>query len=148
MTYELDSTDNRIIAELRRNARISLSDLATIVGLSRVTVRARMARLETQGAIMGYSVVLADDIRQHPVRGFMMLAIEGRGAERISRFLRGVPAVQAVHSTNGKWDMIVELGTETLQDLDRVLATIRKVVGVMASETSLLLSTQMTRRVS
>jgi DNA-binding Lrp family transcriptional regulator len=142
----MDKTDTRIIAELRRNARASLSDLAAIVGLSRVTVRTRLSRLEASGAIIGYSVVLADDIRPHPIRGLMMLGIEGKGTDRISRALKGLPAVQAIHSTNGKWDLILELGTETLQDLDRVLATIRKLDGVATSETSLLLSTQMTTR--
>lgn len=142
----MDSTDARIVAELRRNARVSLSDLATLVGLSRVTVRARLARLQAEGEIVGFTVVLAEDLREHPVRGLMMLGIEGRGAERISRVLRGLAAVQAIHSTNGKWDLIVEIGTETLEDLDRVLTTIRKLDGVATSETSLLLSTQMTAR--
>ncbi len=51
-------------------------------------------------------------------------------------------AVQAVHSTNGKWDLIAELGTETLADLDEALAQIRRLDGVTISETSLLLATK------
>lgn len=142
----MDKTDSKIIAELRRNARVSLSDLAQIAGLSRVTVRNRIARLQEEGVIIGFSVVLAADIEEHPVRGLMMLGIEGRGTDRISRSLSGLSAVQAIHSTNGKWDLIVELGTGTLQALDEVLAKIRKLDGVATSETSLLLSTQMTTR--
>lgn len=49
--------------------------------------------------------------------------------------------VRAVQSTNGRWDLIVELGTETLEGLDRALARIRMLDGVTTSETSLLLST-------
>jgi DNA-binding Lrp family transcriptional regulator len=49
--------------------------------------------------------------------------------------------VRAVHSTNGRWDLIVDLGTETLEELDRALARIRSLDGVTTSETSLLLST-------
>ena len=142
----MDTNDTKIVAELRRNARISLSALASQVGLSRVTVRSRMSRLQAEGDIIGYTVILADDIREHPVRGLMMLGIEGKGTDRISRALRGITAVQALHSTNGKWDLIVEFGTESLSDLDKVLAKIRKLDGVATSETNLLLATQMTTK--
>ena len=50
--------------------------------------------------------------------------------------------LRAVHSTNGRWDLIVEIGTATLADFDRVLDRIRRLDGVMSSETSLLLSTR------
>jgi len=50
-------------------------------------------------------------------------------------------AVRAMHTTNGRWDVIVEIGTDTLEALDRVLAQIRKFDGIASSETSLLLNT-------
>ena len=142
----MDSADIQIVAELRRNARISLSELSQIVGLSRVTVRARIARLQEQGIIVGFSVVLSQDIEEQQIRSLMMLAIEGRGADRIARTLRGMAAVRAIHSTNGKWDLIVELGTQTLPALDAVLVHIRQLDGVSISETNLLLSTQLPSR--
>jgi len=51
-----------------------------------------------------------------------------------------------VHSTNGRWDLIVEIGTESLDALDGVLAQIRRFDGVVKSETNLLLSTKRTSR--
>lgn len=142
----MDDLDQRIIAELRRNARLSLSDLAAIVGVTRVTVRNRLQRLERDGVIVGYSVVLAEDVRDLPVRGLMLLGIQGQGTDRVLRALNGMTAVQAIHTTNGRWDLIVELGTETLEELDGVLARIRRLQGVMTSETNLLLATRMTAR--
>lgn len=142
----MDSQDMAIISELRRNARASISDLATIVGLSRATVRNRLDRLQTEGTIIGFTAILADDLREHPVRGLMMLGIEGRGTDRIVRTIGGLSDVKAVHSTNGKWDLIVEVGTQTLEDLDTVLAKVRRIDGVMSSETNLLLATHMTTR--
>lgn len=56
--------------------------------------------------------------------------------------LTGLPAVMAVHSTNGKWDLIVEMATQSLSELDEVLRRIRNIEGVMTSETNLLLSTR------
>lgn len=138
----MDKTDEKLIAALRRDARASLSDLALQLDLSRTTVRARIERLTQRGDILGFTVVLKGDALRDPVRGLMMIGIEGRGASRIIRQLQGMTEVRAIHSTNGRWDLIVELGTETLEELDRALGKIRTYDGVQTSETSLLLSTK------
>ncbi|MGJ8617122.1 MAG: Lrp/AsnC family transcriptional regulator [Sulfitobacter sp.] len=138
----MDETDNRLIAALRHDARAALSDLALTLNLSRATVRARILRLKERGEIVGFTVVTRSDVMRDPVRGMMMIGIEGRGAERITRQLNSMPELRAVHSTNGRWDVIVEIGTKTLEDFDAVLAQIRRLDGVVASETSLLLKTR------
>lgn len=138
----MDETDLRLIAELRRDGRAALSDLAERLDLSRATVRARMERLAARGEIAGFTVVTRADVTEAPVRALMMIGIEGRGGERIMARLAGFPAVMAVHSTNGKWDLIVELSTQTLLELDDVIHRIRSIEGVMTSETNLLLSTR------
>ncbi len=138
----MDERDQELIAALRRNGRASLSELSQSVGLSRTAVRARIARLQEAGEILGFTVVLANDMRDAPVRGLMMLEIEGQGSNRIRRKLLGQSEVRAVHATNGRWDMIAELGADDLEALDEVLARIRCIPGVIRSETSLLLSTR------
>ena len=142
----MDDLDHRLIAALRHNARESLSSLSEVLGVSRTTVRSRIERLQRQGDIIGFSVVLKGDIARDAVRGLMMIGIEGRGADRIVRQLTGMSDVRAVHATNGRWDLIVELGTATLEDLDRALNRIRQIEGVSTSETSLLLSTRRSGR--
>ncbi len=138
----MDDTDLRLIAELRRDGRAALSELAERLGLSRATVRARMERLAERGEIAGFTVVTRADVSAAPVRGLILIGIEGRGAERIMARLQGMPTVQAVHSTNGRWDLIAELGTQTLQELDETIMRIRNLEGVTTSETNLLLSTR------
>lgn len=138
----MDDTDIALVSALRHDARASLSDLAARLGVSRTTVRTRIERLRRAGEIVGFSVVLKGDAARDPVRGLMMLGIEGRGTERIFRQLSGLSAVRALHSTNGRWDIIVEIGSPTLEEFDRVLTQIRRVDGVVSSETSLLLSTR------
>lgn len=137
----MDETDNALISALRRNARASYSDLAAELGLARATVRSRVERLEKSGVILGYSAVLQGDVQTTAIRGLMMISIEGRGTSRIIRQLEGLREVQAVHSTNGRWDLIVELGTDTLEHFDQALSQIRRFDGVVSSETNLLLST-------
>ena len=71
-----------------------------------------------------------------------MLEIAGRGAEKTMQRLRVMPEVKAVHSTNGTWDLIAEIGSLSLEEFDQVLFKIRRLDGVTRSETSLLLSTR------
>lgn len=139
---EMDETDHRLLAELRRDGRAALSDLAARLGVSRATVRARIERLSDRGEIAGFTVVTRSDVTAMPVRGLMMVGIEGRGTDRILARLTGLPEVSAVHSTNGRWDLIVEIGTRTLEEFDAVLALIRRLEGVTSSETSLMLTTR------
>jgi DNA-binding Lrp family transcriptional regulator len=54
--------------------------------------------------------------------------------------LRGIPELQTLHTTNGGWDLVAEIRTNSLASFDRVLVQIRSVEGVVNSETSLLLT--------
>ena len=87
-------------------------------------------------------MVLKDDTKVDPVRGYMMINVEGRGTERVIRLLNGLRQVRAVHATNGQWDLIAEIGTDSLEELDQILTQIRRFEGVAKSETNLLLSTK------
>ena len=138
----MDETDEKLIAALRHNARAAVSDLAVDLNMSRTTVRARIAKLQARGDIVGFSVVIRADVAQDPVRGMMMIEIAGRGAEKIIRQLGVMSEVRAVHSTNGRWDVIVEIGTRTLEQFDAVLVRVRKLEGIVSSETSLFLTTR------
>ena len=142
----MDDLDHRILVLLRHNGRRSISDLATEMDVSRATVRARIARMERRGDIVGYTVILRADAISLAVRGITLIEVEGRAADRVVDTLAGVPEVTAVHTTNGKWDLVVEIGASNLTDLDVVLRRIRMIAGVTASETNLLLATPRSTR--
>ncbi|OCX61194.1 AsnC family transcriptional regulator [Thioclava sp. SK-1] len=138
----MDETDQRLMAALRRDGRASVSDLAAQMALSRATVRARIERMTARGEITGFTVLTRSDTDLAQVRGMMMLGIDGRQTERIMARLLGFPAVQTVHTTNGQWDLLVEIGARSLVEFDELLLAIRRVDGVVRTETSLLLSTR------
>ncbi len=142
----MDDTDQKLLTSLRRDGRRSISDLGHELGLSRATVRTRIERMEQRGDIVGYTVVLRADAVAMPVRGIMLIQLEGRAADRVVDVLGGFPEIAAVHTTNGKWDLVVEIGADSLTDLDAVLRRIRLLPGVTASETNLLLATPRTTR--
>lgn len=137
----MDDLDHRLVALLRGNARTSVASLAKHLGVARGTVQNRMAKLEADGTIVGYTVRLKPDVQQQQIRAFMTLAAEGNQVDAVVKALRGDPAVAGLHSTNGRWDLVAELRADSLASFDRVLARISRTPGVSSSETSLLLST-------
>ncbi|HVN46097.1 MAG TPA: Lrp/AsnC family transcriptional regulator [Steroidobacteraceae bacterium] len=137
----MDDIDRKLIGLLRNDARMSVAALAKAVGVSRGTVQNRMARLVANGTIVGYTVRLKPDIEERRIRAFMTVAVEGNLLDAVIRALRGEPAVTALHSTNGRWDIVAELRADSLESFDRVLARIRLIEGISQTETSLLLST-------
>ncbi len=142
----MDDLDRRLISILRHDGRRSISDLAAETGLSRATVRARLERLEAEGSIIGYTVVLRSDAVALPVRGLTMIEVEGRMLDKVIDGLVGFSEIGAIHTTNGRWDLVVELSAESLTDLDAVLRRLRLMPGITASETTLLLATPRSTR--
>lgn len=138
----MDELDQRLIAALRRDGRASLSELAHDLGVTRTTVRARLARLIASGEIAGFTVLTRADVASAPVRGLMMIQADPRGTDRVMARILGLPEVTAVHSTNGTWDLIAEVGTDTLEAMDDVISLIRRFDGVTRSETNLFLTTK------
>jgi DNA-binding Lrp family transcriptional regulator len=137
----MDTLDRRLLALLRENARASIASLAKTLGVARGTVQNRIARLERDGTIVGYSVRLKPQVEEHRIRALMTIAVEGNRIEEVIAALRGDPAVGALHSTNGRWDIVAELRAASLAAFDEVLGRIRRLEGISSTETSLLLST-------
>jgi len=137
----VDDIDRQLIALLRNDARASVASLAKKLGVARGTVQNRMARLESSGTLVGYTIRLKPDVEEQRIRALMTVAVEGNQLDAVMRKLRGEPAVSALYSTNGRWDIVAELRAESLEGFDRVLARIRLIEGISQTETSLLLST-------
>jgi DNA-binding Lrp family transcriptional regulator len=137
----MDDTDRQLISLLRDNARASVASLAKVLRVSRGTVQNRLAKLEGDGTIVGYTVKLKPQAEHHRIRAFMTVAVQGNHSDALIVALRGDPAVSALHTTNGRWDIVAELQADTLEAFDRVLSRIRLLEGIANTETSLLLST-------
>lgn len=137
----MDDTDRQLLSLLRDDARASVASIAKVLRVSRGTVQNRLAKLEVDGTITGYTVRLKPQAEGHRIRAFMTVAVEGNRTDAVLAALRGDPAVSALHTTNGRWDMVAELQADTLEAFDRVLSRIRLLEGIANTETSLLLST-------
>ncbi|MBB2960086.1 Lrp/AsnC family transcriptional regulator [Methylobacterium sp. R2-1] len=135
----LDATDRQLIALLRTEARMPVAKLAAALGVTRATVRARLDRLVTSGVITGFTVTVRD-VEPGGVRAVTLIEVDGRHAESVIRRLSGLPEIRALHTTNGRWDIVAEIEVPTLGDFDSLLRTIRQFEGIANSETSILLA--------
>ena len=136
----MDDLDHRLLALLRHDARAAIADLATALKISRGTVTNRMAKLQRDGVITGYTVRLRPDATPDEIRAWTSIAVEGH-QQRVVHALLGEPGIAALHDTNGRWDLLAELRAANLAELSQVLERIRLIKGISSSETSIHLKT-------
>jgi len=137
----MDDTDRQLISLLRDDARMPVVAIAKKLRVARATVQNRIAKMESEGMIVGYTVRLRPDAETHRIRAIMSIEVEGHHGDEVRRLLRGNPNVIALHTTNGRWDLMAELRADTLEAFDSVLNAIRAIQGISNTETSILLST-------
>ena len=138
----MDDLDHRLIALLRDDARAPVAGLAKTLKVSRGTVQARIERMLARGDIAGFTVRVRPEAEAQRVRAVMMIAIEGERSAPVVKALSALPPVAAVHTTNGRWDLVADLDTDSLPDFSATLDAVRLIDGIAATETSLLLSTR------
>ncbi len=142
---QIDETDRALIDLLSENARTPVATLARRLDLARTTVQARLERLESSGVIAGYTLRLADTLRA-PLRATALVSIEPRSAPAVLARLKSLIGVKTVHTTSGRFDLIVGLEADTTEALDDTLDRIGETRGVKGSESLIHLSTKLDRR--
>jgi DNA-binding Lrp family transcriptional regulator len=138
-------TDTRLIALLKANAREPVASLARKLGLARSTVQERLARLEREGVIRGYTLLLSEGIQARGLRAVVMMAAEPRQADRIGSELKRFPEVRALSAVAGAYDMMAVIEAESPSRMDAVLDRIGKTPGVTRTVSSIVLSEKFSR---
>lgn len=144
VSIKMNNVDHIILGLLKDNARMSITDLAAKAKVSRATVQKRIEYMESTGIITGYTVRFRPNAEKNIIRAWMNIMVEGTKAQAVIRQLRLESAVERLHTTNGKWDILVELQSDSLENFDKALERIRNISGIYNSETSILLSTYKT----
>ena len=142
---QIDETDRALLALLSENARAPVATLARKLTLARTTVQARLDRLESSGVIQGYTLRL-NDAQRAPLRATALLGIEPRSTPAVLARLRSLRDVKTVHTTSGRFDLIVGIEAATTEALDDTLDRIGETRGVKGSESLIHLSTKLDRR--
>jgi DNA-binding Lrp family transcriptional regulator len=137
----MDHTDQELLSLLRKDARMTVADLADKLGVSRGTVTNRIRKLEDQQVIVGYTVKLRPDAEPDRIRAWMGVMVEGNQTRRVIASLLGEPGVAALHDTNGRWDLLAELEARSMGELSEILERVRLISGIRNTETNILLAT-------
>jgi len=141
----LDTTDTALLALLRENARTPAAELARRLQLSRTTVQSRIERLERQGVIAGYSVVVAEEVEAHLVRAHVLITLAPRQSGAIELALRKIPEVRVLHSVSGPFDLIAIVAAASIGELDSLIDRIGTVDGVERTTSAIVLATRIDR---
>jgi Lrp/AsnC family leucine-responsive transcriptional regulator len=126
-----DATDWGILAELRRDARKTYTEIGEAVGLTRPAVRERILRMEEAGIIAGYRVALDVDALGTAVHAMVAFKFDadrdygGRPNDALIRFLDSRRAVVRYWELYGDLDFLVEAAFRTKEELHRFLDELR-----------------------
>ena len=126
----LDKKDLVILVELAKNSRVPATRIARILGISDVAVKKRLAKLEKEGVIRGYNIVI--DPRK---LGFKAIAQVGVNVDsdrilEVAQRLASREDVVFVAVTSGDHDIMAEVWAEDSSDMQRKLQEIREIPGV------------------
>ena len=138
------SSDNKLIALLRANAREPTASLARKLGLARSTVQERIARLEREGTIKGYTVKLSEDAVGH-LKAVVMISTDPKQGERVSAELKKLTEVRTLAAVSGASDLIATVEAESAPKLDAALDRIGRIHGVARTVSSIVLSEKFSR---
>ncbi|MBX3601340.1 MAG: Lrp/AsnC family transcriptional regulator [Rubrivivax sp.] len=141
----LDTLDRRLIALLQADARASAADLARRLGVARTTVLARLARLERERVIVGYTVRLGQDEGERGVEAFVGITTEPKSGALVTQRLAALPELRQLCSVSGEYDYIALLRAESPARLDTLLDEIGAIDGVRRTTTSVVLARRIDR---
>jgi Lrp/AsnC family leucine-responsive transcriptional regulator len=139
-TTEIDATDLEIIDLLRADARRTLADVAERVSLSAPAVKRRVDRLERDGVIKGYTVLVDHALLGRPLEAFTELRFAGNlPVDQIAGIAEGIPEVQTIFTTAGDPDALAWIRVRDVDDLKRVIDLLRRSGRVTGTKTLMVL---------
>ena len=141
----MDTTDREILRLLAGDARMTVSKLSSKLRVARSTVQTRLERLENSGAIAGYTIRLGTELSKGRIRATVLLTVEPRAQPAVLARLKAIGAVEIVHTASGRFDMILQVATQSTAELDAVLDQIGDIQGIKSSESLIHLSTRIDR---
>ena len=137
----LDDIDKKIIKVLEDDARTSLRKISELVDVSLGTVSNRVKRMEKNGIIRGYSVILDPDKIGWELNVVIGLRIQKGRLIEIQERIAKDSRVHGVYDVTGDFDSMVIAKAKNRKDLDDLSKNVLSIDGVERSITHLVLNT-------
>jgi DNA-binding Lrp family transcriptional regulator len=141
----IDPHDMALLALLREDARISTTELARRLKLSRTTVQSRIERLKARGVITGFTVKSGEAHERGQVQAHVMINALPKLSQRVEVALRHLPEVRKLYTISGMYDLIAIVSTDSVQSMDKLLDRIGALEGVDRTQSAIVLSTRIDR---
>ena len=142
---KFDRFDAKILDALQRDGRLSVVDLAELIGLSPTPCARRIKALESEGAIEGYAAVLNPARVGLAVLAIVQVKLTEHTDETVARFEREIERMDEVTkclAMTGSYDFILEVYGKDLEALSNVvLKKLIRVPNVRDLQSSVVLQT-------
>lgn len=137
----MEATDRRIVELLRKDGRLSYTDLGKALGLSTSAAHQRVRRLEERGVITGYSAIVDAGKVGLPITAFISVTpVDPAAADDIPERLRELTEIEACHSVAGEENYLLKVRCASPLALEELIARIRAAAAV-STRTTVVLST-------
>lgn len=134
-----DAVDQRIVAEMARDARATLADLSRAVGLSVSAVQSRLRRLETRGTISGYRAIVDPEAVGKPLSAFIEITpLDPAQPDTAPELLEHLDAIEACHSIAGDASYMLFVRVASPRALEELIRDIRLSASVNTRTTVVL----------
>ncbi|MEC7816248.1 MAG: Lrp/AsnC ligand binding domain-containing protein [Pseudomonadota bacterium] len=121
---DLDRIDLSIVRELQKNGRITVTDLASRVGLSKTPCQVRMRRLEEQGYITGYTAMVNQTKLGMSHVAFTQVTLSDTSSKALTAFnemVKTISSVEQCHMIAGNFDYLLKIRTRDMTEYRQVL---------------------------
>ncbi|GAB2640000.1 Lrp/AsnC family transcriptional regulator [Vibrio panuliri] len=120
----MDQFDEKILTLLKYDARLSVSELAKQVNLSRSAVTARVKKLEKQGIILGYHANIVRPEESVVIKAYLALKFDTststKHSEAYAAKIYQIDGVKWSHAISGETDMMLYVETSTMEQLNNI----------------------------
>ena len=138
--YRMDETDYAILELLKVDGRMSYSDIAQEVHLSRVAVRERITTMKNNGIIRGFTAIIDAKAYNKMAGVFIDVEVEPPKLDRVARKLTENPDIAIVAQHTGMSGLHVHAYIESVDKLSAFLEeSIYSIDGVKSATASILI---------
>ncbi len=139
----MDALDYKILAALKKNARIKASDLAREIHLSVSAVIDRIHKLETSGVICSYTAITDDIQLGNDLTALMEISLEHpRYSDSFVHYIQKHPNIVSCYYLTGEFDYMLKICCRSSRDLEEIHRSIKEQTGVGMTRTHYVLRTE------
>src|SRR6266478_2707594 len=120
---EVDPVNIRVLEELQRDPRLTMSELGRRIGMSSPAVTERVRRLEEAGVIRGYGLDLNPVALGLPIAAYIRIRPNPGQLPRVAELAQRIPEVVECHRITGEDCFILKVYIPAIDQLDRLLDT-------------------------